>query len=156
MKIKDLIELLIGRNKPRPNPVPVPPLPFPADISRALLDGHNEFRSKNGKTPLILNSKLTLAASEHSSDMAKRQILSHFGSNGSTMGIRIRAAGYNFSAAGENVAEGQTTVEDVMRSWINSSGHRANILGNYRDFGGSAVKSSDGNLYWTTVFGSEN
>ncbi|OUD12521.1 hypothetical protein TPSD3_15635 [Thioflexithrix psekupsensis] len=60
--------------------------------------------------------------------MATNNFMSHTGSNGSKFSDRIEQTGYQYSRAGENVAAGQTSPAEVMNSWMNSEGHRANIL----------------------------
>lgn len=106
--------------------------------------------------PLNWNSALLRAASGHSTDMATHNFFSHVGSNGSTLTTRITAAGYSFSAAGENIAAGQPTVEAVMRSWINSPGHCQNMMNPvYQDIA-VACKRNDAStygLYWTMDLG---
>jgi len=60
--------------------------------------------------------------------MALQNFFSHTGKDGSSLASRISATGYQFSAAAENIAAGPSTPEQVVSSWMNSSGHRANIL----------------------------
>ncbi|MBD2773011.1 hypothetical protein ICL16_13245 [Iningainema sp. BLCCT55] len=64
----------------------------------------------------------------------------------------MKQHGYNFRQAGENVASGYSSAQDVMRGWMNSTGHRANILNpNYREIG---IGYARGNQpYWTQTFG---
>jgi uncharacterized protein YkwD len=78
--------------------------------------------------------------------------MSHTGSDGSSPFDRIRRYGYNYRRAAENVAAGYSSAQDVMRGWMNSSGHRANILNpRYRDIG---IGDASGNKrYWTETFG---
>ncbi len=106
--------------------------------------------------PLNWNNMLLQAASDHSSDMASNSLFSHVGTDGSTLPTRYAAAGYGFSAAGENIAAGQSTVEGVMRSWINSPGHCQNLMNpTYQDVA-VACKRNDAatyGLYWTMDLG---
>lgn len=106
--------------------------------------------------PLNWNSMLLQAASGHSSDMSSKNFFSHVSTDGSTLATRIAAAGYGFSAAGENIAAGQSTVEEVMRSWINSPGHCQNLMNpTYQDVA-VACKRNDAatyGLYWTMDLG---
>jgi uncharacterized protein YkwD len=61
--------------------------------------------------------------------------------------------GIHFTAAGENIAYGQRTPEEVMNAWMNSSGHRANILNpSYNQIGVGVAKSANGTFYWTQEF----
>ena len=65
----------------------------------------------------------------------------------------LRNYGISFTAAAENIASGQRTAAEVMNSWMNSAGHRANILNaTYNQLGVGAAKDSNGNLYWTQMF----
>lgn len=110
----------------------------------------NQHRAAAGRRPLALHVNLTRAAIAHSTDMARRRRMSHTGSDGSDVGTRILRAGYRWGACGENIAVGQATGAAVMRSWMNSAPHRANILStNFIQLGLSYVRGSDGLLYWT-------
>ncbi len=106
--------------------------------------------------PLNWNNALLQAASSHSGDMASNNLFSHVGTDGSTLPTRYAAAGYGFSAAGENIAAGQSTVEEVMRSWINSPSHCQNLMNpTYQDVA-VACKRNDATtygLYWTMDLG---
>jgi uncharacterized protein YkwD len=55
----------------------------------------------------------------------------------------------------ENIAFGQQAIEEVMRDWMNSKGHRQNMLGNYKDIGVAVATNARGELYWCVVFGEE-
>jgi uncharacterized protein YkwD len=74
------------------------------------------------------NERLFSAAGRHSADMAAYNYFSHTGRNGSTPGQRLTAEGYLWSAAGENIAAGQTAVASVMAGWIASPGHCKNRM----------------------------
>ncbi|MEW2619279.1 CAP domain-containing protein [Streptomyces sp. NPDC048106] len=111
----------------------------------------NAERAKAGCQPLTLNAKLTKAAQDHSADMAAHQNMSHTGSDGSDPGTRITAAGYTWSAYGENVAYGYSTAGEVMAGWMASPGHRANILDcGFQEIG---VGLAQPGSYWTQDFG---
>jgi len=79
---------------------------------------------------LTLNCKLTKAAQLHSEDMATHRVMSHTGSDGSSMTSRISAQNYSYSSAAENVAYGYADVDAVMTGWLESPGHCANIMRN--------------------------
>jgi uncharacterized protein YkwD len=115
----------------------------------------NELRKQNRIPELALCGSLWLAAQAHSQDMARYSRMSHTGSDGSNMVVRVERAGYRrWSALGENIAAGQKTVDDVINSWMNSSGHRANILSSkYTHIGVGRATSSAGVNYWTQTFG---
>jgi uncharacterized protein YkwD len=120
----------------------------------------NQHRAAAGCAPLTINSRLMAAAQLHSEDMALRDFFSHTGSNGSLPWDRIRAQGYTFSRAAENIAAGYPTPAGVMDGWMSSPGHRANILNcNLREIGvGHYFLANDtGSVnyrhYWTQDFG---
>ncbi len=101
-----------------------------------MLELLNQERKKK-KLPLLKqNAILDLSAQGHAEDMAKRKFFEHKNPDGRTPEDRIRAAGYFTPpclcsyrfAYGENIAKGQKTVAEVMRAWMNSKVHRANIL----------------------------
>lgn len=80
--------------------------------------------------------------------------MSHKGSDGSDMSDRIRKQGYRYRHAGENVAYGQKSAEQVFAAWMKSRGHRKNILNPIvRNMGLYVTRGRDGRLYWTQVFG---
>jgi uncharacterized protein YkwD len=120
---------------------------------QALVEAHNKVRAEEKLPPLKANDKLTLAALDHARDMAEHRHLTHDGSDGSDPGKRIKRRGYVFKGYGENVADGQATVAEVMRTWIESPPHRENILGDFTEMGGAVAKGSDGQNYWCVDFG---
>ncbi|KUN04692.1 hypothetical protein AQI95_19335 [Streptomyces yokosukanensis] len=122
-------------------------------VTARILQLVNAERAKVGCRPLTLNSELTKAAQAHSADMASHRNMSHTGSDGSSPGERITAAGYQWSAYGENVAYGYATADQVMTGWMNSPGHRANILNcSFKEIG---VGLAQPGSYWTQDFGTQ-
>lgn len=117
----------------------------------------NAERAKAGCPALRQNPALSTAAQRHSEDMAAHNFMSHTGSDGSNVVTRIERAGYTrWTRAAENVAAGQRSAADVVRSWMNSAGHRANILNcNLRDIGvGHQYRQNTTyGHYWTQNFG---
>ncbi|MDJ0619725.1 MAG: CAP domain-containing protein [Calothrix sp. MO_192.B10] len=108
----------------------------------------NRVRAKYRLRPLRFNCRLYRAAQRHTVDMVKRNKISHTGSDGSSVGVRVKRSGYKFSAVAENVAKGQRTPSQVVKSWMNSPGHRRNILNpRYTEIGVGYA-----NRYWTQVF----
>src|SRR3989338_523275 len=89
----------------------------------------NNMRQENGLAPLVLNDKLSDAARRKAADMFQKNYWSHFSPDGATSpwGF-IRAAGYNYMYAGENLAKGFTDAGSIVNAWMNSSTHRENIL----------------------------
>jgi uncharacterized protein YkwD len=111
----------------------------------------NAEREKAGCAPLTENAKLTKAAQDHSQDMADHENMSHTGSDGSSMSDRLARVGYKFSTAGENVAYGYNSPESVMDGWMNSAGHKANILNcAFKEIG---IGLAQPGYYWTQDFG---
>lgn len=115
----------------------------------------NRVRSRSGLAPLQLNAQLTQAATAHAQDMAQHNFVGHTGSNGSSMQERVDATGYSWGALGENVAAGQATPQEVMRSWMGSEGHRQNILNpDFTEIGVAYQEnpSAEMTYYWVQVF----
>lgn len=121
--------------------------------ARALFRLLNEERRKHGLAPLTLNGALTRAAQAHAEDMRDNGVLTHTGRGGRSPSARVSAAGYAFATMGENIAYGYRTPEDVMKAWMNSSGHRAAILNpRFREVGIGLAKGADG-PWWVQDFG---
>ncbi|KAF1332852.1 Scp-like extracellular protein, partial [Globisporangium splendens] len=126
-----------------------------ASFHRDLLAAVNAERTKRGLSKLCACRKLRAAAAMHSRDMASKNYMGHTGSEGSTIESRVTTKGFSYSAVGENVAAGQPSVADVMNSWMQSDGHRANILNPDFRFYGSAYAYNTKSSYchhWTQVF----
>ena len=104
------------------------------------------------------NNMLQVAAAGHASDMAKNNFFSHTGSDGSSFDQRIAPTGYRLAAGGENIAAGQTSVQAVISTWINSPGHCQNLMSSsYRDVGVACARSDAAaySHYWTMDLGRE-
>uniref|UniRef100_UPI0031D95F7A CAP domain-containing protein n=1 Tax=Streptomyces hawaiiensis TaxID=67305 RepID=UPI0031D95F7A len=113
----------------------------------------NKERAAAGCSPVTANDRLTRAADDYSDVMASSGVMSHTGPDGSTMTTRVEAAGYQWSTLGENIARGQADAGSVMKSWMNSPGHRANILNcSFKELG-VGVHFGDGGPWWTQNFG---
>ena len=111
----------------------------------------NEERAKAGLSPLTVNSKAANAAQTRAREIEKS--FSHPRPDGSSFNTALTEAGVSFRGAGENIAYGQTTPQQVMEGWMNSSGHRANILNaNYTSIGVGHYKNGAGVDYWTQLF----
>lgn len=108
-----------------------------ADISsEQLLTLTNNERQTAGAGPLVINSKLSQAASKKAQDMFENNYWAHNSPTGKTPWVFIKSSGYKYVYAGENLARGFTTPEDVVRAWMASPDHRANMLSaNYEDVG---------------------
>ncbi len=102
----------------------------------ALLLLTNAKRQESGIHYLSLNAQLSEAASKKAEDMFQYDYWAHNSPEGKTPWVFIKNAGYNYVYAGENLARGFTSSEDVVNAWMISSLHRANMLSsNYRDVG---------------------
>ena len=106
-------------------------------------------RSEAGEEPLVYNMALERAAQAHAEDMAEKGYFSHTAPDGSDFSARADAAGYTGFPGGENIAQGQRSPEQVMNSWMNSQGHRENILRPRFDEIGVGLHQG----YWVQVFG---
>ena len=116
----------------------------------------NAYRTRNGRKPVVLDERLSRAAAAQSKAQAGRSRIGHDGSDGSKPMQRAARAGYRAKIASENVASGQKSFSDVMRSWEGSSGHRENLLRpEVTAVGVAMAKNSSGWPYWTLVLGAE-
>ena len=102
----------------------VPSMPATASDFDA---GLNAFRRDAGLQQLQPNQALANAAQAHAADMNRGTYFSHVSRNGATFADRARAAGCDLRAGAENIAQGQRTEAQVLSSWLNSPGHRANM-----------------------------
>ena len=115
------------------------------DVNSKLLKLHNIQRELKGRTGLSLDEYLIKYAQSHAEWMAKRNNLKH-------SDISVLMGKYH--TAGENIAWNQENEEEVTTAWMNSSGHRANILNrSFTKVGFGVAEAKDGSLYWCTVFG---
>ncbi|MEO0765513.1 MAG: CAP domain-containing protein [Pseudomonadota bacterium] len=99
-----------------------------AQADRATLSAINTARAAEGRSALVYDPRLEAAARAHGEDMAAQKFFSHTGSDGSDIGARLRRQGYAFCFGAENIAAGQRSLVDVMAAWMQSRGHRRNIL----------------------------
>lgn len=117
----------------------------------------NAERASLGKAPLVANSQLENAAYLHSKDLGDNEYFSHTSLDGRTFSQRITASGYNYVAASENIAMacGGSSASSVYEMWKNSSGHYANMIGDYAE-AGLGVYSVNGKTYYTLDLGKSN
>ena len=118
----------VSPSQPSNSPKSVNPASVTVEFERRVLELTNNERVRRGIPALQWSDTLGRAARAHSEDMARNGFMSHRGSNGSTFDQRIAQAGFNGGYLAENVASGQRTPEEVVNSWMNSPGHRENIL----------------------------
>ena len=132
--------------------------PATAAVNTAKLEGDivyltNKQRALHGCKPVRAEARLTTAARGHSSYMARTGTFSHTGNARSSFVTRIKAAGFP-SPASENIAYGYRTGLDVVKGWMASPGHRANIVNcQVKTVGVGAVYSANGTTYYTQNFG---
>lgn len=142
--------------RPSPTPTSTPKTSStPSDTVTQVVALVNKERAANGCGALTEDPQLEKAAQGHSDDMAARNFFDHTNPDGADPGQRITAAGYRWSTYGENIAQGQPTPQAVMESWMNSPGHRANILNcSFKDIG-VGVHNGSGGPWWTQDFGAK-
>ncbi|HUE75351.1 MAG TPA: CAP domain-containing protein, partial [Chloroflexota bacterium] len=122
-----------------------------------VIDIVNRVRTERGLTTVTSSPQLTTAAHRYATYMASAGFFSHTGLDGSTMESRIEAAGYTgWTFIAENLAAGQSSSGEVVDAWLNSSGHRENIMSPHvREMGVAYVYRSDSPYghYWVQLFG---
>lgn len=129
---------------------PTAPAQSASEFEKKVVELTNAERAKAGLAPLEIYEPLMKVAQQKSDDMAAKNYFSHTSPTYGSPFDQMKAAGISYRAAGENIAQGQRTPEEVVQAWMNSEGHRANILnGSYTHIGVGYV--ADGN-YWTQQF----
>ncbi|WP_416420366.1 CAP domain-containing protein [Priestia aryabhattai] len=122
-----------------------------SQFEQKVVDLVNQERQKQGLKPLTLNKKLSDVARTKSKDMMDKGYFDH---NSPTYGSpfdMMKQFGIEYTTAGENIAKGQQSPEDVMNAWMNSDGHRKNILNpDFTEIGVGYVKGDT--TYWTQQF----
>ncbi len=110
-------------------------------------------RSKKGLQSLSANWQLSRCARYKSQDMIDKNYFAHNSPTYGTPFDMMKAFGLSYSAAAENIAKGQRTAQEVVNAWMNSPGHRSNILSpSYMEIGVGLAKDSAGRHYWTQMF----
>lgn len=156
--------------QPRPRPVPTPtrtsnePPPDGGastnEQERQVLQYTNMIRKEAGCGPVSLDSSLVASSGGHAEDMVDRHFFDHTNPDGESPYQRMERAGFRGRAAAENIAAGYKTAEDVMKAWMQSDGHRANILNcDYNRLGvgydPGRIKQDYGPGSWVQNFGRE-
>lgn len=118
-------------------------------MAEEILQIVNTHRASIGKTPLEFNTLANDLAYEHTLYMIDQNDISHddFGNRSDRL-----IAEENANRTGENVAYGQRSAEHVMEAWLNSSGHRKNIEGDFTHIGIAVIKNTSGTYYFTQLF----
>ena len=121
-----------------------------SSAAQAVLSQVNAARAQNGLRALTLDANMNRAAAVRAAELA--QSFSHTRPNGSRGMTALNEAGVSYRTAGENIASGQQTAQAVVSAWMNSSGHRANILS--ASFGRMGVGQATigGRTYWVQLF----
>ena len=120
---------------------------------QAVIDRPNDERLTFALKPLKANPQLMEAARKHAENMAKQDKLEHV-LDEKTPSDRTKAAGYKSGFVGENIAWNQKDAKEVLTGWMDSEGHRDNILKKeYTEIGVAVAKNAKGEPYWVQVFG---
>lgn len=113
----------------------------------------NVERQKQGLGKLSLNAKLSNVATLKSQDMINKNYFNHTSPTYGSPFDMMKQFNISYKTAGENIAKGQKTPAEVVKAWMNSQGHRENILNkNYTEIGIGVAKDANGTLYWTQMF----
>jgi uncharacterized protein YkwD len=138
---------------PASTPRPAPAAPADTSVAGQVLTLVNAERAQAGCKPVALDDRLTKAAAGHSRDMVADDFFSHDSRDGRDFSDRIKATGYP-APRSENIAAGQPTPAAVMDAWMNSAGHKANILDcTATEMGVASAAGGDFGIYWTQDFG---
>jgi uncharacterized YkwD family protein/spore coat assembly protein SafA len=123
------------------------------NVENAVLLQVNQERKKAGLKPLVMDWELARVARTKSQDMAAKNYFSHQSPTYGSPFDMMKQFGINYKTAGENIASGQTTPNDVMIAWMNSQGHRANILKpEYTHLGVGYYRGGSYGHMWTQMF----
>ena len=110
----------------------------------------NSARSQNGYAALVEDGALSEAAAVRAREIARS--FSHTRPSGASFSSALSESGVSYLRAGENIASGQNSASEAVNAWMNSPGHRANILNSSYSRIGSASVNIDGTLYWVQIF----
>ncbi|QAT51310.1 hypothetical protein EQM14_10730 [Caproiciproducens sp. NJN-50] len=124
-----------------------------ADFQNQVVQLVNQERTSRGLSALSVDTALTKTATLKSQDMAKLGYFDHTSPTYGSPFDMMKQFGISYRTAGENIAMGQTSPQQVMTGWMNSEGHRANILNSsYTKIGVGIAQNSNGQYYWTQQF----
>ncbi|WP_233815504.1 CAP domain-containing protein [Saccharothrix sp. S26] len=137
-------------------PAPASTTPTRTEVESAearVVELTNGERAAHGCPALAADDRLATAARAHSADMAANNYFDHVSQDGRSFVDRVKAAGYPAPGA-ENIAAGQRTAEAVVKGWMDSPGHRANILNcKLKALGVGMARGGSYGIYWTQNFG---
>ena len=138
--------------KPESTPEQKPSTDF-SSYQQQVLDLVNAERTKRGISALTLDSNLSSVATKKSQDMVNKNYFDHTSPTYGSPFDMMKQFGISYRTAGENIAKGQKTPQEVVTAWMNSEGHRKNILNpNFTNLGVGIAKDSKGTTYWTQMF----
>ncbi|HYK71739.1 MAG TPA: SafA/ExsA family spore coat assembly protein [Pseudoneobacillus sp.] len=155
------ISELIAANRQFPNPnliypgqkVNIPNFDAIKSLENQVIQLTNQERAKNGLKPLAANWELSRVARYKSNDMRDKNYFSHTSPTYGSPFTMMKNFGITYRSAGENIAAGQRTPQEVVNSWMNSPGHRANILSaNFNQIGVGYSSGGSYGTYWTQMF----
>lgn len=169
MSVLDWLRSLFARPTPVQPPAP-PPLPMTltpehfAAVNARMIELHNEERKKYNLPPLAPDGRLAQSALDQAQYCARIDVMTHTGQGGSDVGQRVTARGYQWSRCAENAAQQPMapanwpgadvrSPEWAVDGWIQSPGHKANMLGPYTQMGCGWADSASGTRYWICDFG---
>ncbi|MDQ0155535.1 SafA/ExsA family spore coat assembly protein [Robertmurraya andreesenii] len=123
------------------------------NVENQVIQLTNQERAKYGLKPLKANWELSRIARYKSADMRDKNYFSHDSPTYGSPFTMIKSFGLAYRSAGENIAAGQTTPQQVVQAWMNSPGHRANILNSsYTEIGVGYAAGGSQRYYWTQMF----
>ena len=141
-----------GTSPAQPTSPGSPPVP---DVDQSFQCMLNGVLAQYGAAPLTYDARLGRAAQAHANDMLAMGRMTHTGSDGSSVGDRVRRQNYDWVAVGENIARGQRNEAAVLNAWVNSPDHQANIvIPNFEEFA-LAKAGSGSSQFWALVFATE-
>ena len=124
-----------------------------SSYQQQVLDLVNAERAKRGISALTLDSSLSSVATKKSQDMIDKNYFDHTSPTYGSPFDMMKQFGISYRSAGENIAKGQKTPQEVVDAWMNSEGHRKNILNpNFTNLGVGIAKDSNKTTYWTQMF----
>ena len=125
------------------------------ELATQIAAGLNQSRRNNGQLPLRFNRKLGQAAMVHACDMLVNDFFDHQGSDDTNSQARVRNAGYNDCIVAENIAWGYPRSEQIVDGWLNSPGHRRNMLHPRIEEFGVGITQGPRGPYWVLVVGKQ-
>lgn len=124
-------------------------------LATEIAAGVNQSRRANGEAPLSFNRKLGQAAMVHACDMLANDFFDHRGSDGSSSQVRVQQAGYDDCIVAENIAWGYPRSQQIITGWMNSPGHRRNMLHPRIEEMGIGITQGPKGPYWVLVVGKQ-